>query len=144
MRAARAGETALLRRPDAVRPWQHVLDPLHGYFLYAQALAEGADVPRTLNFGPTEPASVTVREIAEALTQALGAPGWRHEKAAGIAEKGMLSLDAGRAVSALGWRPKFDTKAALAATVAWYRAWANGANAAATTDRQIQNFEEAA
>ena len=144
VRAAQAGTSVVLRRPEATRPWQHVLDPLHGYLLYAQALhARQQDLPPALNFGPLQDEKLSAGKIATALTQAFDAPAWRHEPQPGIGEKGTLALDARLAVSTLGWRPRFSTQAALEATVSWYQAWLAGADAATLTDRQIADFEQA-
>ena len=144
VRAAKAGTSVVLRRPEATRPWQHVLDPLHGYLLYAEALyARQQDLPPALNFGPLQDEKLPAGKIATALTQAFNAPAWRHEPQPGIGEKGALALDARLAAACLSWRPRFSTQEALDATVSWYRAWLAGADAAALTDRQIAEFEQA-
>lgn len=143
VRAAQRQDSVVLRRPEATRPWQHVLDPVHGYLRYAEALHDGRPgLPASLNFGPLEDQRITVGTIATDLTRAFGAPGWRHEPQQEIGEKGVLALDARLAVQSLGWQPRFATQAALDATVAWYRDWMAGAEAAALTDRQIAAFED--
>jgi CDP-glucose 4,6-dehydratase len=79
IRAVRSGTRLILRHPDATRPWQHVLDCLAGYLLFAEALASGKAVPRALNFGPREAEVVTVRALAESVLSAVGAkPEWDH------------------------------------------------------------------
>lgn len=144
VRAARAGTAVVLRRPEATRPWQHVLDPLHGYLLYAEALyARQPELPAALNFGPLQDGKISAGQIATALTNAFGASAWRHEPQPGIGEKGTLAIDARLAVASLGWRPVFSTQAALDATVAWYKAWLGGADPAALTDRQIADYQRA-
>lgn len=143
VRAAQRQDSVVLRRPEATRPWQHVLDPVHGYLRYAEALHAGCPgLPESLNFGPLEDQRITVGTIATDLTRAFGAPAWRHEPQQEIGEKGVLALDASLAVRALDWRPRFTTQAALEATVAWYRDWMAGAEAVALTDRQIAAFED--
>jgi CDP-glucose 4,6-dehydratase len=142
VRAARSGRQLEIRRPDASRPWQHVLDPLHGYLLYAQAMASGASVPGSLNFAPNDPKVLTVREIADSLTEAFGINGWRHVPAPQTGEKKALALDASLAYRALGWKPEFTSSEAIASTIAWYKAWAQGDDVKALTDRQIAEFEE--
>ncbi|WP_300302112.1 CDP-glucose 4,6-dehydratase [Ferrovibrio sp.] len=142
VRAAQRGEAVLLRRPEATRPWQHVLDPLYGYLLYAEALFVRRELPGGLNFGPLEDEKISVGTIATQLTQAFDAPAWRTEPQPAIAEKGQLGLDARLAVQSLGWRPHFSTAAALAETVNWYKDWLAGENPAAMTDRQIAAFED--
>lgn len=143
VRAAQKRDSVVLRRPEATRPWQHVLDPLHGYLLYAQALFVGRPgLPDNLNFGPLEDQRITVGTIATDLTRAFNAPAWRHEPQVEVGEKGVLALDASQAAQALQWRPRFSTQAALEATIAWYRDWMAGADIAALTDSQIAAFED--
>ena len=142
VRAALSGQSLDIRRPGASRPWQHVLDPLHGYLLYAQALASGERVPESLNFAPYDTKNLTVREIADSLTQAFGVKSWRHVPAPATKEKDALSLDASLARNTLGWKPKFSGSEAIASTVAWYKAWAGGEDAKMLTDRQIELFEK--
>lgn len=143
VRAAQKQDSVILRRPEATRPWQHVLDPVHGYLMYAEALhARKAGLPASLNFGPLQDQRISVGEIATRLTEAFSAPAWRHEPQPGIGEKGVLALDASKAANALGWQPQFATQAALDVTVAWYRDWLAGGDPAALTDRQIAAFED--
>ncbi|MGD9838210.1 MAG: CDP-glucose 4,6-dehydratase [Afipia sp.] len=142
VRAARSGKPLDIRRPNATRPWQHVLDPLHGYLLYAQALASGNMPPPNLNFAPADTRSLAVREIADSLTQAFGIPGWQYVPAPETKEKDALALDASLAFKSLGWKPSFSNIAAIATTVEWYKAWAQGDDVKTLTDRQIESFEE--
>lgn len=142
VRAAQRQQAVTLRRPEATRPWQHVLDLVQGYLLYAQALHGGAKtLPANLNFGPLEDQCITVGTIATSLTKAFGAPAWRHEPQPEMSEKGVLALDARLAMESLGWKPGFAAQQALDATVAWYRGWLAGEDAARLTDRQIADFE---
>ena len=141
VRAASAGEPLSLRRPDATRPWQHVLDLINGYLIYAEALATGRSVPSALNFGPLDPSPLSVREITDAFVGDLGAPGWHHTPEPCILEKCNLVLDPSLAIASLRWRPQLDRHAMLAWTSAWYKAWAAGADVAALTDDQIESFE---
>jgi CDP-glucose 4,6-dehydratase len=143
VRAAQKQDSVVLRRPEATRPWQHVLDPVHGYLRYAEALyARKPGLSESLNFGPLEDQHITVGTIATDLIRAFGAPAWRHEPQQEIGEKGVLALDARLAEQSLSWQPRFTTQAALAATVAWYRDWMSGVEAAVLTDRQIAAFED--
>lgn len=142
VRAARSGKPLDIRRPNATRPWQHVLDPLHGYLLYAQALASGNTPPPSLNFAPADTRSLTVREIADSLTQTFGIPGWQHVPSPETKEKDTLALDASLAFKSLGWKPSFSNIAAITTTVEWYKAWAQGDDVKTLTDRQIASFEE--
>jgi CDP-glucose 4,6-dehydratase len=129
VRAAQAGVAPVLRHPEAVRPWQHVIDCVGGYLVYAEALARGETVPAALNFGPEPGPSITVAALAEAVQSALGrAPHWRHEPVAGSVEARMLRLDSSLARKTLGWRDIHPGDAAATATARWYRDWLAGAN----------------
>ncbi len=140
VRALTAGEPLTVRSSEAVRPWQHVLEPLSGYLALAEALLEERLAPAEAagaaagawNFGPGPGSLVTVREVVEAVLAAWGAGEWRPDSAAAQQphEAGLLVLDAGKAARELGWRPAWDVGEAVTATVRWYRAWAGGADAA--------------
>ena len=143
-RAHEAGRAPVLRYPEATRPWQHVLDPLAGYLRYAERLAAGAGdaLPRALNFGPDDEGELPVAALAERMLDALGSTtGWSHDRAPQPPEKRRLALDAGAAKRALGWRPKLALAEGLAWTAEWYRALAEGGDAAAITRAQIERYE---
>lgn len=121
--AAGRGEVAALRHPDAVRPWQYVLEPVHGYLLLARALAEaGAAFAEGWNFGPDPTDALPVREIAARLTavwdrvRVIEAP-----ESDAVHEAATLTLDAAQARARLGWRPVFTLDEALRSTALWYR-----------------------
>ncbi len=125
MRAAAAGEPAGVRNPRAIRPWQHVLNPLSGYLLLAQALWEEPAHAEGWNFGPDELDAWSVERIVNRLA-ALWGEGfeWRDEsKAAAPHEATYLKLDSSKARARLGWAPAWDLDAALTAIVGWYRAF---------------------
>ena len=125
IRAAAAGRVEVLRRPDAVRPWQHVWEPLSGYLLLGQKLLEGKKTVATAwNFGPAEEDTVCVRDVARKLAAAW--PAVRFECAdapSGPHEAGLLRLDCRRARRRLGWRPVWNLEEALKRTADWYRAF---------------------
>lgn len=141
-RAAEAGGTAIIRRPSAVRPWQHVLEPLSGYLLLGQrAASEGQRFAGAWNFGPTEEENVPVRDLVEGLRNR-----WPELKVdyqsevTGPHEAAVLRLDCTKARSELGWRPALGLSRALDMTAEWYREAAVG-SAADITDRQIAAYE---
>lgn len=140
-RAVQNHRAPTIRNPDTVRPWQHVLDCLNGYFLYTEALATGHKVPLSLNFGPTESTRKTVREIAEGMLQIL-APGtnWTHDAASGPREMERLALDSTRARETLAWRDKLTGDASLRWTADWYKACAAHEDMRAYSLNQIRSF----
>ncbi|AHB47812.1 CDP-glucose 4,6-dehydratase [Hyphomicrobium nitrativorans NL23] len=145
MRACEAGEPIALRYPNAVRPWQHVLEPLGGYLMFAEALAKTSDdsLPPALNFGPGDQSSATVSDIANALGKADGdGEHWRQAPGAHAGEAAVLKLDSALATRTLGWRPRLSLKDALAWTTDWYRAHRTGADMRAFSLGQIEAYEE--
>lgn len=144
VRAVAAGTELVLRHPEATRPWQHVLDCLSGYLVYAEALALGEPVPPSLNIGPDPGRRLSVGEVADAMLAALGGErgtGWRHEPVPGSLEVPALAVDAGEARRALAWRDRLPGMAALDWTAAWYRAWAAGEDLRAVTLDQIARYQ---
>jgi len=123
MRSLAAGEAIAVRRPNATRPWQHVLEPLGGYLLLAEILAaQGEAYANTFNFGPALEANRSVRELVEACLQHW--PGsWRDlSDLTAPHEAGRLHLQIDKAHHQLGWRPRWDFATTVERTVAWYRA----------------------
>ncbi len=141
IRAAARGEPLILRHPEAVRPWQHVLDCLCGYLLYTQALAAGDDIAPALNFGPDPSATTSVGALADAVQTAIGVETrWVHEPVPGSVEAGYLTIDSGRARRVLGWRDRLPGPAAIAATALWYRTWRDGGDMRAHTLAEIDAY----
>jgi CDP-glucose 4,6-dehydratase len=142
VRALAANEPIEVRNPDAVRPWQHVLESLSGYLCLAAALltdqvkaAGDASADGAWNFGPRDDALVSVREVVESVVVAWGAGSWRPAPDASQQphEAGLLVLDSGKAAD-LGWRPAWSAHAAVASAVRWYKACMDGAGAGELTD----------
>jgi CDP-glucose 4,6-dehydratase len=124
VRAFRAGCPLELRNPDAVRPWQHVLEPVYGYLLLATALERDRDeIPSEFNFGPRIEDQVTVREIVEHAMANWPGGSWSDgSQAVHPHEDTLLRLDTARAAEHLGWRPRLNVAEAVAWAVEWYRA----------------------
>jgi CDP-glucose 4,6-dehydratase len=142
LRAFDAGAAPTLRNPDSVRPWQHVLDPLHGYLLMVQRMGvggEGPQCPPSLNFGPDEP-PWTVLEVASYLQEKLGARGILTADGDGMNEASALLLDAGLARDSIGWTPVLDTRSALEWTAEWAMARRAGAPLRDLAIEQIDRF----
>jgi len=141
-RAAKAGERVVLRNPAATRPWQHVLEPLGGYLVYAQQLAMGAKLPHTLNFGPEANDVMTVGAVAQVISQGLSVPNdWELAQGPQPAEMKFLAIDPALAGRTLGWKLMLSTPQALEWTADWYRAFNGGASAAQLCADQISAFE---
>lgn len=121
-----AGQELVLRRPAAVRPWQHVIEPLVGYVRYAQGLAEHRGLPDALNFGPSETDAVSVEELVahaeSSWTRMTGAApaGWRSAATTAWAETGTLTLDASASSQHLGQLNRWDWRTAVELTLDWY------------------------
>jgi CDP-glucose 4,6-dehydratase len=136
--------TVTLRNPGAIRPWQHVLEPLAGYLLLAQRLTEeGVAFADAWNFGPPRASEVPVVQVAETLRNLWGAGVVQHAgEPAGPHEAGLLRLDSSKAAAHLGWQPRLGLQEALALTVEWQRAFVQNPLAARdVTLAQIQRYE---
>lgn len=140
-RAAVNGEALLLRSPDAVRPWQHVLDCLCGYLVYVETLASVATPPLALNIGPDPSTPITVAEVAATIQAAMGLDaGWRRDVAETPREMLLLSLDPSLAHAALGWADRLPGRAALAWTADWYARFTRGEPARALIDAELARY----
>jgi CDP-glucose 4,6-dehydratase len=147
MRAFAAKEVARIRRPDATRPWQHVLDAVGGYATLAERLLDDTEgVQAGWNFGPSPDDAWPVAKVAARVAEL-----WGEDASLSIepeegapAEAETLVLDASRAREALGWRPVWDLEGALERTVEWYRLHAGGEDMRAFSARQIAAHREAA
>lgn len=124
VRAAISGRPLRLRNPDAIRPWQHVLEPLSGYLRIGQLLLEARIAPGAWNLGPSPHASLPVRDVVRRVQHAW--PALRVELDTGPhpQETQRLALDSGRAARELGWHPVWDAATSLDRTMDWYRAQA--------------------
>ena len=126
VRAFAANKKLILRNPDALRPWQHVLDPVRGYLMLAERLHEAA-VPwqGPWNFGPAEGDTCAVSAVADEMARRWGhGAAWSAEKPAGAKpyEATLLALNSARAAAALKWAPRWNIARAVAASVDWYKA----------------------
>jgi len=134
--ALSAGEPVRVRNPGAVRPWQHVLEPLGGYLLLGARLrtpgAEAAPYCEAWNFGPRPEDARPVREVVEALIAAWGSGRWedRHDPRAPH-EAGVLRLAIDKSRARLGWAPRWRFAETFRRTAEWYRVFHQGSGAAA-------------
>ena len=121
VRAAISGKSLLVRHPLAVRPWQHVLEPLSGYLSLGQRLWNGAEMVGSWNFGPEETGEISVQSLAERLSLYWPALHIEHDGATHPHEAETLRLNWNKARQQLGWRPVWGIEKTLANTAAWYR-----------------------
>ena len=143
LRAFEAGEPVQIRNPHAIRPWQHVLEPLSGYLALAEKLyIEGHAYAESWNFGPVDADVRPVQCIVEQLTAEWGEGAmWQLDKNPQPHEAHYLKLDSSKAQAKLGWRPRWDLSETLGCTVAWYKVFLKGSDMKTLTLRQIAEYE---
>lgn len=139
VRALQRGETLQMRSPGAVRPWQHVLDPIGGYLLLGARIAtDGAGFAQAYNFGPDQQDAMTVEALVQHAIHVWGS-GHYHLPRDGFQqphEAGLLKLDISKAIAEIGWTPTLGGRAAITQTMAWYQA----GGSAAQTRSEIERF----
>ena len=142
LRAADAGETLKLRSPQAIRPWQHVLEPLSGYLMLAERLyLEGEMAAEPWNFGPADEDARPVRWIVERLAAQRSDVSWECVSASQPHEAHYLKLDSSKARTQLGWRPRWQLETALTKTIEWHEGWRRGKDMRALTLTQIADYQ---
>ena len=151
VRALSAGVPVPVRNPAAVRPWQHVLEPLGGYLLLGARLAgaggpRAADICDAWNFGPRFEDARPVRDVVEGMIRGWGSGSWQDRSdPAAPHEAGILRLSIEKAQGRLGWGPRWSFDETFRRTAEWYRAHHAGASAAdlaALCVRQIHEYLE--
>ncbi len=137
------GEPVPIRNPAAIRPWQHVLEPLHGYLMLAEALwNHGDDFADGWNFGPDETSIRPVSYVADVLVRAWGnGARWEQDRGHHPHEARLLKLDSSKARARLGWTPRLDLDEALDWIVNWQRGFLAGRPARELVERDLQAFE---
>ena len=132
-----------IRFPNAIRPWQHVLDPLHGYLTLAEQLwMHGPEYAQAWNFGPRSEDARTVSWIVERLNHLWGAgTGYEIDPAHHPYESPYLKLDCSKAESLLRWSPKLRLSTALEWVVEWYRGYQRQEDVRRLTEAQIARYE---
>jgi len=144
MRAISRGETVNIRNPHAIRPWQHVLEPLSGYLILAERLyTDGPRFADAWNFGPNDSDAQPVQAIVERLTSQWGdGARWSLDGGEHPHEATFLKLDCSKARARLGWRPRWDLNHTLDSIVAWYKAAARNEDVKAVTLAQIDKYTQ--
>ncbi len=142
IRAALEGRTLLVRSPDAIRPWQHVLNPLSGYLLLAESLWNSSENATGWNFGPDDADARPVRWIADRLVTLWGdGLRWELDGLPQPHEAHYLKLDSSRARSRLSWVSRWDLDEGLSRTVDWFRAYRDGGDIREVALRQISDHQ---
>lgn len=144
-RAYESGIPMIMRNPIATRPWQHVLDPLYGYLLYIQdCLLAPLNTPVSLNFGPPQNSTRTVRQIAEQFSGLLNAGDlWtENDCPPGPHESAFLAIDSSLALNKLGWLTALSVDQAIQWTCDWYSAFYKNHDMRLVTYRQIDRYAE--
>jgi CDP-glucose 4,6-dehydratase len=144
VRAWEAGQTLTIRRPNSIRPWQHVLEPLSGYLCLAKRLYAGTAAAAAYNFGPYPHAAATVGDVVAIARESYGRGAWAVQDDGGPHEAGWLALEVALARSDLGVGPRWALAEGVARTMAWYRHFGEGADAGALCEADIAAFEGAA
>ena len=129
VRALSSGQAVPVRNPCAVRPWQHVLEPLGGYLLLAQRMARSSEshLMGSWNFGPLSIDVLPVAQLTELFLKVWGEGRWEHQVSERpLHEAGVLSLSIDKAMSVLGWKPRFSVAQAIEKTANWYRTFYEG------------------
>jgi CDP-glucose 4,6-dehydratase len=144
MRSFMAKEEVAIRNPAATRPWQHVLEPLHGYLVLAERLFDdSSSYAEAWNFGPDDNDAKPVEWLADRVCELWGASAsWSRESDAKQPhEAGFLRLNCDKAKARLGWQPRMNLEQALTWTVDWYRCFQRGDSMRELTENQISNYE---
>ena len=136
-------EKVIIRNPDAIRPWQYVLEPLYGYLLLAKKLYEGkTEFSGTWNFGPHNKNHLTVEELVKRALELLNRGSYKLRKDCGKHEARLLKLDSNKAKKLLGWQPRLNMETILEFTFNWYKAFYEKKNIIDLTNQQINSFLE--
>lgn len=132
----------VIRNPHAIRPWQHVLEPLSGYLTLAEALWRGGqEFAEGWNFGPSDEDAWPVQQIVESMVRRWGEGArWELDGQEHPHEASCLKLDCAKARARLNWAPRWDLDAALARTVKWHREWLEGKDMRAACLQEIAAF----
>ncbi len=144
MKAIMDNNPVIIRNPHAIRPWQHVLEPLSGYLTLAEQMwADGPKLAQAWNFGPEDKDAKTVSWIVDYLTNLWGDDAsWTLDGAEHPHENTYLKLDCSKAKSLLDWSPKLSLSTTLAWITEWFQAYQQHADVREVTKQQIARFEQ--
>ena len=141
-RAFAKSQALTIRNPLAIRPWQHVLEPLYGYLLLAERThGDAASFAKGWNFGPAVADAASVETVVDHLTAMWGdGARWLQDPGSHPHEAATLMLDCAQAERELGWVPRFTLAQALQLSIDWYRAWADGGDVAAVCQQHVNHY----
>lgn len=144
LRAFEQDQSVFIRNPHATRPWQHVLEPLSGYLVLAQALyTQGQSHAQAWNFGPRDEDAQPVQWIVNEMVQRWGKGArWHLDTAEHPHEANYLKLDISKAKAQLGWQPRWTLANALEHIVQWHRVWLAKGDVQAMCFQQIQQYQQ--
>jgi CDP-glucose 4,6-dehydratase len=142
IKAFEAGQALKIRNPLATRPWQHVLEPLSGYLVLAEALySQGMKYASPWNFGPRDEDARSVQEVINLLIDQWGTPAkWEKEGADQPHEAGLLKLDCSKALHHLSWAPRWSLETAIEKIVMWQKSLQENKNMQEVTLSQIKQY----
>ena len=142
LRSLENSEPILIRHPNAVRPWQHVLEPLSGYLLLAEQLyKEGQTQAEGWNFGPLEGDTLPVHRIVEQFCERWGGTAFTYQQNGEHPyEADYLKLDISKARQRLHWSPRWSIDVAISRVVDWHKAWIDGQDMRAVCMKQISDY----
>lgn len=143
LRALQDKQSVLIRNPHAIRPWQHVLEPLSGYLLLAERLyAQGQADAEGWNFGPRDEDARPVQWIVEHLCKTWGeSASWTPQPGDHPHEASFLKLDISKARQRLQWAPRWSLETALTRITEWHQAWLQGQDMRALCLQQISQYQ---
>ena len=143
IKAFEAKAPLMIRNPLATRPWQHVLEPLSGYLILAQALYEhGSSFASAWNFGPSDKDNRSVQDVVELLVAEWGDPAkWEKVGSEQPHEANLLKLDCSKARTQLGWIPKWSLESATKKIVQWQKAFQDNQNMQELSLAQINEYQ---
>jgi CDP-glucose 4,6-dehydratase len=143
LRSINTGKKLYVRSPNAVRPWQHVLEPLSGYLMLAEKLiTNGNDFSEAWNFGPEETDSKSVSWVIDYLSQKIPNVQWDIDKTEKLHETSLLLLNSSKAKSKLSWKPRWSLEVALDKIIEWHQAWKENKKMAEVSISQIKKYND--
>ncbi len=145
LRAFNKKKPVVIRNPDAIRPWQHVMEPISGYLILAEKLfSEGSEYAEAWNFGPKDEDVKSVGEVVDYLVKKWpSAASWNVDQNEQPHEAQLLNLDISKAKINLDWTPKWNLNTALDYVLEWQESWLEGLDMRSVTLSQITDYEKA-